>query len=194
MVNKVESRYIMEPSTDKNSGNVLEWWSAESELSIWPSARQLERKFLNVACRAIVLNETLYQRVASTNVTSAAALTVQQVQRSRASSSSTITSSTSGGPSSGQQHQVSASMASSQHSRDSYSFSAASKGTHSCCPSRYLIGSIHRSASILTILEGKKHQTNRDRENRKSITSSFLFPFWLYWLNSSCWLMTPLQT
>lgn len=123
MVSKVESRYIMEPSTDKKSGSVLEWWSAQSELSIWPSAKQVERKFLNVACRAVVLNETLYQRVASTNVTSAKALTEQQVQRSRASS----VSATSGSPT-GQQHQVSASMASSQHSRDSYSFTAASKG------------------------------------------------------------------
>lgn len=123
MVNKVESRYVMEPSTDKNSGNVLEWWSAESKLSIWPSAKQVEKKFLNVACRAVVLNETLYQRVASTNVTSVKALTEQQVQRSRAPS----VSSTSGSPT-GQQHQVSASMASSQHSRDSYSFTAASKG------------------------------------------------------------------
>ena len=122
---KVESRYVQDSSTDKNTGSVLEWWSAESELSIWPSARQLEKKFVNVGCRAVVLNETLYQRVVSTNVTSTAALTVQQVQRSRASSSSAASSS-----SSGQQQQVSASMASSQHSRDSYSFSAASKGTN----------------------------------------------------------------
>ncbi|XP_057371826.1 uncharacterized protein LOC130692756 [Daphnia carinata] len=133
-VNKVESRYVMESTllADKKStnGSGLELWSAESELSIWPSARQLERKFLNVACRAIVLNETVYQRVASTNVTTTSALTVQlqqQVQRSRVSSTSS-SSSMSPVNSSGQQHQVSASMASSQHSRDSYSFSAASKG------------------------------------------------------------------
>ena len=125
-VNKVESRYVMEPSTEKSGGSALEWWSAESELSIWPSARQIGRKFLTVACRAVVLNETVYQRVASTNVTSAAALTVQQVQLSSRSSASSIPSS---GTPSGQQHQVSASMASSHHSRDSYTFSAASKGS-----------------------------------------------------------------
>lgn len=118
-------------SADKknSNGSGLELWSAESELSIWPSARQLERKFLNVACRAIVLNETVYQRVASTNVTTTSALTVQlqqQVQRSRVSSTSS--SSMSPVNSSGQQHQVSASMASSHHSRDSYSLSAANKG------------------------------------------------------------------
>ena len=122
MLNKVESRYVMEPSSNKSGGSGLEWWSAESELSIWPSARQLERKFLNVVCRAVVINETVYQRVTSSNVTSTAALTVQQVHKSRASSVSAGTSSPSG-----QQHQVSASMASSQHSRDSYSFSAANK-------------------------------------------------------------------
>lgn len=137
-INKVESRYVMESamSADKTSsnGSGLELWSAESELSIWPSARQLERKFLNVACRAVVLNETVYQRVASTNVTTTSALTIQlqqQVQRSRASSTSSSSSSSSpSDSSSGHQHQVSASMASSHHSRDSYSLSAASQGNH----------------------------------------------------------------
>jgi hypothetical protein len=100
-----------------------ELWSAESELSIWPTARQLERKFLNVACRAVVLNESIYQRLASTNVTTASALSVQlQQQVHQRSRSSSIPSD----KSSSGQHQVSASMASSHHSRDSYS--AASKG------------------------------------------------------------------
>ena len=126
-MNKVESRYVMESPlapADQSSGSGMELWSAESELSFWPTARQLERKFLNVACRAVVLNESIYQRVASTNVTTASALTVQlqqQVQQRSRSSIPSDRSSSSG--------QVSASMASSHHSRDSYSLSAASKGT-----------------------------------------------------------------
>jgi hypothetical protein len=114
-------------SEDKSSGSGMELWSAESELSYWPTARQLERKFLNVACRAVVLNESIYQRVASTNVTTASALTVQLQQQVQQRSRSSIPSdrSSSSSSSSGQ---VSASMASSHHSRDSYSLSAASKG------------------------------------------------------------------
>ena len=141
-VNKVESRYVMESSllsTDKSSsssnnnivgnGNsgTMELWSAESELSIWPTARQLERKFLNVACRAVVLNESIYQRIASTNVTTASAFSSvqlqQQVHQQRSRTSSISSSDNSRSSNSGQ---VSASMASSHHSRDSYS--AASKG------------------------------------------------------------------
>lgn len=130
-INKVESRYVMESallaSEDKSSGSGMELWSAESELSYWPTARQLERKFLNVACRVVVLNESIYQRVASTNVTTASALTVQLQQQVQQRSRSSIPSdrSSSSSSSSGQ---VSASMASSHHSRDSYSLSAASKG------------------------------------------------------------------
>ena len=124
-MNKVESRYVEESSlpTDKSgSGSGMELWSAESELSIWPTARQLERKFINVACRAVVLNESIYQRVASANVTTASALNVHlQVQQRSRSSSIPSDRSSSG--------QVSASIASSQHSRDSYS--AASKGNWS---------------------------------------------------------------
>lgn len=130
-INKVESRYVMESallaSEDKSSGSGMELWSAESELSYWPTARQLERKFLNVACRVVVLNESIYQRVTSTNVTTASALTVQLQQQVQQRSRSSIPSdrSSSSSSSSGQ---VSASMASSHHSRDSYSLSAASKG------------------------------------------------------------------
>lgn len=129
-INKVESRYVMESallaSEDKSSGSGMELWSAESELSYWPTARQLERKFLNVACRAVVLNESIYQRVASTNVTTASALTVQLQQQVQQRSRSSIPSDRSSSSSSS--GQVSASMASSHHSRDSYSLSAASKG------------------------------------------------------------------
>ena len=123
-------------STDKSSNNIvgngnspgtMELWSAESELSIWPTARQLERKFLNVACRAVVLNESIYQRIASTNVTTASAFSSvqlqQQVHQQRSRTSSISSSDNSRSSNSGQ---VSASMASSHHSRDSYS--AASKG------------------------------------------------------------------
>jgi hypothetical protein len=113
-------------SEDKSSGSGMELWSAESELSYWPTARQLERKFLNVACRAVVLNESIYQRVASTNVTTASALTVQLQQQVQQRSRSSIPSDRSSSSSSS--GQVSASMASSHHSRDSYSLSAASKG------------------------------------------------------------------
>lgn len=131
-INKVESRYVMESalaaSADKSSGSGMELWSAESELSYWPTARQLERKFLNVACRAVVLNESIYQRVASTNVTTASALTVQLQQQVQQRSRSSIPSDRSSSSSSSSSGQVSASMASSHHSRDSYSLSAASKG------------------------------------------------------------------
>lgn len=105
---------MMETVPDKSmEGPGEEWWSAESELVIWPSHKQLERKSIQVVCRVVVVNETIYQRTASLNVTSASFL-AQQIQRSARPYSSSF----------GQQ--VSTSMASSQHSRDS--FPATNKG------------------------------------------------------------------
>ncbi len=102
-----------------------EMWAVESELFIWPTAKQMDRKWLQVTCRAVVLNETVYQRTSSLNVTAPVAGTsslAQQIQRtSRPSSSSSSSSS----------GQVSASMASSQHSGTSYSYPAANTGTWS---------------------------------------------------------------
>jgi hypothetical protein len=49
----------------------MEWWSIESGLIIWPSAAQVEEGICIVSCRIIVLNESIYQRVASINTTSA---------------------------------------------------------------------------------------------------------------------------
>lgn len=51
-------------------GSTMEWWSIESGLSIWPSAAQVEDGICVVSCRIIVLNETIYQRVASISTTS----------------------------------------------------------------------------------------------------------------------------
>ena len=113
VTSKLEARYVMETLPDRGAGDTEEeWWSAESELAVWPSHKQLERKLLQVVCRAVVLNETVYQRTATLNVTSASSL----AQRSSR-------------PSSTSSGQVSASIASSQHSRDSHSFAATNKGT-----------------------------------------------------------------
>lgn len=110
-------------SNESSSSPSTEMWAAESELFIWPTAKQMDRKWLQVTCRAVVLNETVYQRTSTLNVTAPMAGTsslAQQIQRtSRPSSSSSSSSS----------GQVSASMASSQHSGTSYSYPAANTGT-----------------------------------------------------------------
>lgn len=115
IVDKREIRYVMETFPEHASDNALDWWSADTELNVLPSTWQLQRKWLIAACRATVLNETVYQRVVSLNFTSGIVQSVQHAQRVRPSSVSAA----------GQQH-VSASMASSQH--NSFSHSSSSKG------------------------------------------------------------------
>ena len=53
-------------------GSALEWWSVQSDLSIWPTAAQVEKEICIVSCRIVVLNASIYQRVASISTTSTA--------------------------------------------------------------------------------------------------------------------------
>ena len=62
---------INETEVQWNGGSTMEWWSIESDLSIWPSAAQVEDGICIVSCRIIVLNESIYQRIASISTTSA---------------------------------------------------------------------------------------------------------------------------
>lgn len=136
VVDRREIRYVMEASPEHGSESALDWWSAESELDVVPSARQLDRKSLIVACRATVLNETVYQRVVSLNYTADTGPSVQHVQRARPSSVS----------SDGQQH-VSASMASSQH--NSFSYSNSNKGEfNSGTTARISLKQLHTSIMV----------------------------------------------
>jgi hypothetical protein len=116
VTNRVETRFVMDGNSSRN-----EWWSLLSEVIVLPTSKQLDRKWLHIGCRVIVVNETLYQRSATLNVTKdSAALYYRDIY-----SKNKITDSLS---ISGQQHKVSASMASSQHSTNSIPLPASNRG------------------------------------------------------------------
>ena len=101
-----------------------EWWSLLSEVIVLPTSKQLDRKWLHIGCRVIVVNETIYQRSATLNVTKdSAALYYREIySKNKIVDPLSI---------SGQQHKVSASMASSQHSTNSIPLQASNRGTFS---------------------------------------------------------------
>ena len=101
-----------------------EWWSLLSEVIVLPTSKQLDRKWLHIGCRVIVVNETIYQRSATLNVTKdSAALYYREIySKNKIVDPLSI---------SGQQHKVSASMASSQHSTNSIPLPASNRGIFS---------------------------------------------------------------